>query len=60
MGAYSIVLAPIASILAADYFLVKKQKYHVIELYNPHGIYYCASLPPPFPPSSLLASLPSP
>ncbi|GAA5973229.1 hypothetical protein JCM11641_006334 [Rhodosporidiobolus odoratus] len=39
MGSYSIVLAPLASILCADYFIVKKQKYNVPELYNFQGIY---------------------
>ncbi|GAA5972576.1 hypothetical protein JCM11641_001905 [Rhodosporidiobolus odoratus] len=39
MSSYSIVLAPIAAILCADYFVVKKQKYHVPELYNFDGIY---------------------
>lgn len=39
MGAYSIVLAPIAAILCADFFLVKGAKYNVPELYDPRGIY---------------------
>jgi nucleobase:cation symporter-1, NCS1 family len=39
MGAYSIVLAPIGAILAADFFVVKGQKYNVPELYDPRGIY---------------------
>lgn len=39
MGAYSIVLAPIGAILAADFFVVKKEKYNVPELYDPRGIY---------------------
>ncbi|KAK4703937.1 hypothetical protein P7C70_g2276, partial [Phenoliferia sp. Uapishka_3] len=39
-GSYSIVLAPIASILAADYWLVKKGKIDVPALYDPKGIYY--------------------
>ncbi|ORY88385.1 putative allantoate transporter [Leucosporidium creatinivorum] len=39
MGAYSIVLAPIGAILAADFFVVKSQKYNVPELYDPRGIY---------------------
>lgn len=39
MGAYAIVLAPLAAILASDYFLVKKQRYSVPMLYDPNGIY---------------------
>lgn len=40
MGSYSIVLAPMGAILAADYTLVKRCKIDVPELYNrPHGIY---------------------
>lgn len=62
MGAYSIVLAPIASILCADYFLVKGSKYNVPELYDPRGIYrytygfnwralvaLCVAIPPNLP-----------
>ncbi|GAA5958523.1 hypothetical protein JCM8115_002492 [Rhodotorula mucilaginosa] len=39
MGAYSIVLSPIAAILAADFFLVKKGKYSVPDLYDFSGRY---------------------
>ncbi|GAA5860811.1 hypothetical protein JCM1840_001976 [Sporobolomyces johnsonii] len=39
MSSYSIVLAPIASILCADYFLVKRGRYNVPEMYNFSGIY---------------------
>ncbi|GAA5853777.1 hypothetical protein JCM8547_007445 [Rhodosporidiobolus lusitaniae] len=39
MSSYSIVLAPIAAILCADFFVVKKQKYNVPELYDFKGIY---------------------
>ncbi|GAA6038262.1 hypothetical protein JCM8097_003910 [Rhodosporidiobolus ruineniae] len=39
MSSYSIVLAPIASILAADFFFVKNQKYDVVQLYDFNGIY---------------------
>jgi len=40
MGSYSVVLAPMGAILAADYTLVKHAKIDVPELYNkPHGIY---------------------
>ncbi|GAA5952121.1 hypothetical protein JCM10213_006491 [Rhodosporidiobolus nylandii] len=48
MSSYSIVLAPLAAILAADYFLVKKRKYNVPELYDFGGIYrytYGCNLP---------------
>ncbi|KAK4702495.1 hypothetical protein P7C70_g3729, partial [Phenoliferia sp. Uapishka_3] len=37
---YSVVLAPIASVMAADYFFVKDQKYDVPALYDAHGRYY--------------------
>ncbi|BGP42631.1 hypothetical protein JCM10449v2_006643 [Rhodotorula kratochvilovae] len=41
MSSYSIVLAPIATVLCADFFLVKKSKYNVPELYNfGKGIYH--------------------
>ncbi|KAL8287173.1 hypothetical protein RQP46_003625 [Phenoliferia psychrophenolica] len=41
-GSYSIVLAPIASVMCADYFLVKNQHYDVPALYDqrPGGRYY--------------------
>jgi NCS1 family nucleobase:cation symporter-1 len=39
MGGYSVFLAPIAGILASDYWLVKKQNYDVPALYNPDGRY---------------------
>ncbi|GAA6025654.1 hypothetical protein JCM10207_008927 [Rhodosporidiobolus poonsookiae] len=39
MSSYSIVLAPIAGILCADFFLVKKGKYDVVQLYDFKGIY---------------------
>ncbi|TNY20408.1 permease for cytosine/purines, uracil, thiamine, allantoin-domain-containing protein, partial [Rhodotorula diobovata] len=37
---YSIVLAPLAAILCSDFFLVKKSKYNVVELYNFGGPTY--------------------
>ncbi|GAM34191.1 hypothetical protein TCE0_015r01606 [Talaromyces pinophilus] len=40
MGAYSIFMAPIAGILFCDYWLIKRRKYDVPALYDPHGIYY--------------------
>ncbi|GAA5853749.1 hypothetical protein JCM8547_007432 [Rhodosporidiobolus lusitaniae] len=39
MSSYSIVLAPIADFLCADFFVVKKQKYNVPELNDLKGIY---------------------
>lgn len=39
MGGYAVFLAPIAGILASDYWLVKKQHINVPALYNPDGIY---------------------
>ncbi|KAK4701025.1 nucleobase:cation symporter-1, NCS1 family, partial [Phenoliferia sp. Uapishka_3] len=39
MASYAIVLAPIAAILCADFWVVKGQKYNVPELYDPRGIY---------------------
>jgi NCS1 family nucleobase:cation symporter-1 len=39
MGGYAVFLAPIAGILASDYWLVKKQHIDVPALYNPRGIY---------------------
>lgn len=40
-GSYGCVLAPMASVMAADYFFVKHRKIDVPALYDPHGIYYC-------------------
>jgi NCS1 family nucleobase:cation symporter-1 len=39
MGGYSVFLAPIAGIIAADYWLVKKQNIDVPALYDPQGRY---------------------
>lgn len=39
MGGYAVFLAPIAGILASDYWLVKKQHVDVPALYNPDGRY---------------------
>lgn len=44
MGAYSIVLGPLAAVLSADYYLVKKGRYSVPALYDPNGIYRYNSL----------------
>ncbi|KAF3762194.1 hypothetical protein M406DRAFT_341462 [Cryphonectria parasitica EP155] len=46
MSGYSVFLAPIAGILAADYWLVKKSHYDIPALYDPHGRYrYSGALP---------------
>lgn len=39
MGGYAVFLAPIAGILASDYWLIKKQNMDVPALYNPDGRY---------------------
>ena len=39
MGGYAVFLAPIAGILASDYWLVKKQNIDVPALYDPRGRY---------------------
>lgn len=39
MSAYAIFMAPIAGILACDYWLVKRRRYDVPALYDPDGIY---------------------
>lgn len=39
MGGYAVFLAPIAGILASDYWLVHKQNIDVPALYNPDGMY---------------------
>jgi NCS1 family nucleobase:cation symporter-1 len=39
MASYSIVLAPMASIMIADYYIVKSRKMDVTALYDPHGRY---------------------
>ena len=39
MSSYSIVLAPIAALLAVDFFVVKKMRLDIYELYKPDGIY---------------------
>ncbi|KAE9367041.1 NCS1 nucleoside transporter family [Stipitochalara longipes BDJ] len=40
MGGYAVFLAPIAGILASDYWLVKKQHIDVPALYDPNGRYH--------------------
>ncbi|OTB01569.1 hypothetical protein M426DRAFT_265792 [Hypoxylon sp. CI-4A] len=39
MSAYAIFMAPIAGVLACDYWLVKRRRYDVPALYDPAGIY---------------------
>jgi NCS1 family nucleobase:cation symporter-1 len=39
MGGYSIFLAPMAGIMCADFWIVKKQKIDLRALYDPHGRY---------------------
>ncbi|KAL3425551.1 NCS1 nucleoside transporter [Phlyctema vagabunda] len=39
MGGYAVFLAPIAGILAADYWIVRKQNLDLPALYNPDGRY---------------------
>lgn len=39
MSAYAIFMAPMAGILFADYWLIKRRKYDVPALYDPRGIY---------------------
>ncbi|TNY18373.1 permease for cytosine/purines, uracil, thiamine, allantoin-domain-containing protein, partial [Rhodotorula diobovata] len=39
LGAYPVFLAPVAAIMATDFFLIKKQKVDIREFYNPQGMY---------------------
>jgi NCS1 family nucleobase:cation symporter-1 len=39
MASYSIVLAPVAALMAIDFFVIKKQRLDIYELYKPDGIY---------------------
>ncbi|KAK6906010.1 hypothetical protein I203_106845 [Kwoniella mangroviensis CBS 8507] len=39
MSSYSIVLAPIAVLMAIDFFVIKQRKIDIYELYKPDGIY---------------------
>ncbi len=39
MGGYAVFLAPMAGIIAADYWIVKRQHIDVPGLYDPHGRY---------------------
>ena len=40
MGGYAVFLAPIAGIMASDYWIVKRQNIDVPALYNPNGRYH--------------------
>ncbi|GAA5929763.1 hypothetical protein JCM1841_002640 [Sporobolomyces salmonicolor] len=39
LGAYPVFLAPVATILATDFYLIRKRKVDVREFYDPNGIY---------------------
>ena len=39
MASYSIVLAPLAALLAIDFFVVKHRRVDIYQLYRPDGIY---------------------
>lgn len=39
MGGYSVFLAPIAGIMASDYWIIKRRNIDVPALYDPHGRY---------------------
>jgi NCS1 family nucleobase:cation symporter-1 len=39
MSSYSIVLAPIAALMAFDFFFTKNRKFDIYQLYSPKGIY---------------------
>jgi hypothetical protein len=39
MASYSIVLAPIAALMAFDFFIIKHARINIYELYRPEGIY---------------------
>ncbi|KAK9365539.1 permease for cytosine/purines, uracil, thiamine, allantoin-domain-containing protein [Lipomyces kononenkoae] len=39
MSGYSVWLGPIAGVLISDFYFVHKQKYHVYQLYDFHGMY---------------------
>ncbi|MFM1655791.1 NCS1 family transporter [Brevibacillus sp. B_LB10_24] len=44
---YSAFLGPILGVMLADFFLLRSQKYHLAELYNPRGFYsYCKGFNP--------------
>nr|OQO18336.1 hypothetical protein B0A51_13731 [Rachicladosporium sp. CCFEE 5018] len=39
MGGYAVFLAPMAGVIAADYWLIKRRHLDIPALYNPHGRY---------------------
>ncbi|KAK6440311.1 hypothetical protein LTR95_003458 [Oleoguttula sp. CCFEE 5521] len=39
MGGYAVFLAPMAGIIAADYWIIKRRHLDIPALYNPHGRY---------------------
>lgn len=39
MASYSVILCPLSTIMAVDFFIVKGGKYNVVDLYDPKGIY---------------------
>ena len=39
LSSYGIVLAPMGTLMAVDFFLIKKRKLNIYELYRPKGIY---------------------
>lgn len=40
MASYSVVLCPLSTIMAVDFFIVKRGKYNVVDLYDPSSIYH--------------------
>lgn len=40
MGGYAVFLAPIAGIIASDFWLVKKREFDIPGLYDPYGRYH--------------------
>ncbi|KAI1333923.1 NCS1 nucleoside transporter [Xylariaceae sp. FL0016] len=40
MGGYAVFLGPMAGIMAADYWVIKKKHIDIPSLYNPHGRYH--------------------
>ncbi|KAJ5771477.1 Permease cytosine/purine uracil thiamine allantoin [Penicillium nucicola] len=39
MSAYGVCISPICSIMIADYFLIRRRKLNLSDLYHPHGCY---------------------
>ncbi|KGO45802.1 Permease, cytosine/purine, uracil, thiamine, allantoin [Penicillium expansum] len=39
MSAYGVFISPICSIMIADYFLIRRRKLNLSDLYHPHGCY---------------------